>query len=337
MSHQLKDLFAVWQQNLGKAWALATIYEVQGHSYRKPGSMVLIAEDGQQLGFLSGGCLEKDIRINAKKCIDLNCVIYKRYDGSDDYDISFQLGCGGTVDIAFQPLTNANQFLDLNSLNSALQRRVSGYYFLELPPAGETGTAYFEEHYFLDDRSKTVRLDSKNYLKIPIKPEPHLMIAGGGPDAKPVLDLAKQLGWLVSIWDSRPAFARPDEFSSADHLLHCSSSKVENFLGEDRVDAAIVMSHNLEMDAEMLKQLVNSDLEYVGLLGPKSRKLEVLKLANLDERKFDFVFSAPAGLDIGGELPESIALSIISECHQVLCRDQDTSSRLSYLKMIQGR
>ena len=78
-------------------------------------------------------------------------------------------------------------------------------------------------------------------------------------------------------------------------------------------NAAIVMTHNLAMDACAIKQLYNSKLNYLALLGPISRKNKVLSLAKLTDEMFTVPLSSPAGLDI-----ETIALSILAECQSVL-------------------
>ena len=59
-------------------------------------------------------------------------------------------------------------------------------------------------------------------------------------------------------------------------------------------------------------------LRYLGLLGPTNRLEEVMKSAGLRRSDLPVKLSGPAGLYLGGDLPESIALSIIAECHAAL-------------------
>ena len=70
-----------------------------------------------------------------------------------------------------------------------------------------------------------------------------------------------------------------------------------------------------------LKALSTSKLQYLALLGPENRRHQVITQAKISkEESLLFKFAGPSGLDIGGTLPESIALSILSECHAVLYR-----------------
>ncbi|MCH1603124.1 MAG: XdhC family protein, partial [Luminiphilus sp.] len=68
MTMQLAAMLSRWApQRDAEEWILGTVYKTEGSSYRKPGAMSLISSGGDQLGLLSGGCLEADIRLNARK------------------------------------------------------------------------------------------------------------------------------------------------------------------------------------------------------------------------------------------------------------------------------
>jgi xanthine dehydrogenase accessory factor len=78
------------------------------------------------------------------------------------------------------------------------------------------------------------------------------------------------------------------------------------------------MTHNISLDAKALSALADSSIKYMALLGPTHRKHQVIAQASLNTSLTNFPIASPAGLSIGGELPESIALSILSECHAYL-------------------
>jgi len=152
----------------------------------------------------------------------------------------------------------------------------------------------------------------------PLSPPPHLLLIGAGVDAQPLVAMAKTLGWTVTLWDSRPANGRREYFLSADHILREPLDQLmHNKLATDW-DAAVVMSHNLQIDADAIKVLQHSPIQYLALLGPASRRRQVLALAQLDKRELSIPIAGPAGLNLGAELPEGIALSILAECHALL-------------------
>ncbi|MFC6672815.1 XdhC family protein [Marinobacterium aestuariivivens] len=163
-----------------------------------------------------------------------------------------------------------------------------------------------------------IREGDQQWLKTAIIPPPHLLLIGGGLDARPLVAMAHELGWQTSLWDPRPANARREHFMQAGLILDETVEALATYSQEQPVDAAVLMTHNIPLDAAALKSLQRAPLRYLALLGPASRRARVLEEAGLSEKTLDLPLAGPAGLDIGGELPESIALSILSECHAVL-------------------
>jgi xanthine dehydrogenase accessory factor len=128
-----------------------------------------------------------------------------------------------------------------------------------------------------------------------IEPAIRLLIFGEGPDSVPLRAFAEVLGWDVIEIDQ-----------PADLPSHVDSRT-----------AAIVKSHNYGRDFAALCQLLKLDLPYVGLLGPRKRRDQLLN-AVLDEGiAIDAEVFAPAGLDLGAETPEELALALIAEIQVV--------------------
>ncbi|WP_232314541.1 XdhC family protein [Grimontia marina] len=158
----------------------------------------------------------------------------------------------------------------------------------------------------------------QRWLKTFIQPPTHLLVCGGGFDARPIVSLAHQLGWRVSLWDPRPSNARRDYFQSAHHILRDEACTLGHFCNEKNVDAAVVMTHSISLDASVLKSLTDTRLRYLALLGPTHRKEDVLQTAELQESQLPCKLAGPAGLQLGAALPEGIGLSILSECMAAL-------------------
>jgi xanthine dehydrogenase accessory factor len=96
--------------------------------------------------------------------------------------------------------------------------------------------------------------------------------------------------------------------------VHSRPRALAEQVAVDQFDGALVMSHHLENDAEYLRRLAAQPPRYLGLLGPAARKERLREMANCPS----LTIHGPAGLDIGSELPASIALSIAAEMHAVL-------------------
>jgi len=319
MSNQLTALLDAWQKGRNETdWVLGTVYKTVGSAYRKAGAMMLINGFGQQFGLLSGGCLEADIIRNARKVMQTRQTLLLEYDGSDEDDWSFQLGigCGGKIYIMLQPLGREND-LGLGEMTAALDSRNSGFYHQQIGNA----TAYFEIRDSAGSGRSIIdhRADGA-WLVTPVNPPPHLLVVGAGIDARPLVNIGAELGWLITLVDPRPSNARAAYFPGANRIMIQLDENLSQYIHTERVNAAVIMSHNLDIDADGLRSCQGTGLEYVALLGPRHRYQQVLERAGLVEQQLTCPVSAPAGLDIGGQLPESIALSILAECHAVLNR-----------------
>ncbi|HEY0158015.1 MAG TPA: XdhC family protein [Thermoanaerobaculia bacterium] len=138
----------------------------------------------------------------------------------------------------------------------------------------------------------TVLPDGETMLEL-IRPRRALVVFGGGADVEPVVRLAEQIGWRADVVTTR----EPVDLTE--------------------YDAAVVMTHNFQRDAELLPRLVQSQLAYIGLLGPKSRGEELFAETGVPR---DARVHSPIGLDLGSETPDEIALSIVAEIQAVLNR-----------------
>lgn len=311
MSHHLRDVLKTWYPLRDSSqWLLATVIGTRGSSYRKPGAMMMFNDQGEQLGVVSGGCLESDILHQARRCWENQQSRIVVYDMQEEGDIAWRLGigCGGEVTLLLQPVLADNNYLYLpevlNVLNSSRPLQYSQYTggsdsIASLQCATDSGPQWFTHTLY---------------------PPKSLAILGGGVDAQPVEGIARTLGWTVHVCDPRARYARQADFPGCD-VHHDTPTQLISTPWFSHVDAAIVMHHHVELDATALKAIAEirpGALTYLALLGPMHRSEKVLNEAQITESDLPLVLHAPAGLAIGGELPESIALSMLAQAHAVL-------------------
>jgi xanthine/CO dehydrogenase XdhC/CoxF family maturation factor len=156
--------------------------------------------------------------------------------------------------------------------------------------------------------------NGEQVLWLAVAPPPSLVLCGGGPDAIPVAELARFLGWQVIVFDHRAGYARADRFARGVRVLQQRPAPLAQLLGKERVAAAVIMSHHLETDQAWLKVLADAMPAYVGLLGPAPRREKLLNdLSPAQRVALTPRLHAPVGLDLGGRTPEEIALAIVAQ------------------------
>jgi xanthine/CO dehydrogenase XdhC/CoxF family maturation factor len=160
-------------------------------------------------------------------------------------------------------------------------------------------------------------------------PPPRLLILGAGLDALPVLRLAVELGWRVTVQDHRPAYIERGDFSAAERVSCVPADRVADELPLDRYDAVIVMSHHLATDRKYLTLLARTRISYIGLLGPPDRRSRLMEDLGENAARLEYRLHGPAGFDIGADGPASIALSILAEVHAELRTKARSEQRVS--------
>ncbi|KAF2327902.1 XdhC family protein [Flavobacterium ginsenosidimutans] len=346
----------------GKKTALATVVKVEGSSYRQPGARMLVTEDGELTGAISGGCLEGDALRKALLSIHQkqNKLVTYNTNNEDDAEVGLQLGCNGIVHILFEYIdeeVSNNPIQLLQQLELERKEAVIVTVFSLKRNAFQIGTTLFfrKDSPVLNHNNEALSLisDVKEVLKTKtsvvkklqeendnealieyIKPSISLVIAGAGNDIQPLVKMASILGWKITIGEGRATHATKKRFPKANEVLVVKPEQfLENIVIDDQTYFAL-MTHNYKYDLAVLKALLKTDFHYVGILGPKSkfnRMLDDLLIEGIrvSEEQMKRIHT-PIGLDIGAETSEEIALSIVSEIKAVASERIGTS--LKYKK-----
>jgi xanthine dehydrogenase accessory factor len=316
---------------------VATVISATGSTYRKPGARMLVEGDGRITGLLSGGCFEQDLREHAAKVLSNGIARTVTYDMRTDNDLLFGIGsgCEGCMGILLEPshsgATSASAILEARSMSHKGQA-VALATIYDAPDA-ELGTRLWHTHLqsqmgeplasacarAIDERQSqpiawTDAVYSREAWIQAVMPPPAVLICGAGPDTEPLVAGLRALRYPVTVVDHRPSYAKAERFPGATVItgpVGLLSSSVEL----NRFFAAVVMSHHLESDASYLQALSSTDVEYIGLLGPKARRDRLLAEIGNAAVGIEARLRAPIGLDIGATTPEGIALAILAEIH----------------------
>jgi xanthine dehydrogenase accessory factor len=337
---ELADILAAFDAlcAAGRPAALATVVGVEGSAYRRPGARMLVAADGRTWGGVSGGCLERDVARRARGVIETGRPVRCRYDTADDGAIApgAATGCGGAVELFVQPVSR-NQPGPLPHFAHAVRdRRPVTLCTLVHPAPSATaaaGDCVVGGDASLDApaafvlppvppgfaRPRLVRSDVGEVFVERLLPPQALVVFGAGPDAVPLVAMAKLLGWHVTVVGSRPATGLAERFAGVDALHVTGSDEPTAGVPVPPDAAVVVMTHNVARDGAILAGL-RGPVRYLGLLGPRHRTRKLL--ADLPDGRVRGVepdrFHWPVGLDVGAETPEQIALSVVAEVQAAL-------------------
>jgi xanthine dehydrogenase accessory factor len=347
----------------GKQSALATVVLVEGSSYRRAGARMLITDDGLLTGAISGGCLEGDALRKARLVMAQHKPMLVTYDTTDDDDAKFGvgLGCNGIIHILIEPIFSAEPDNPIAIFNRFLGKRepvvLITAFSLHNKQAAQPGTCLLLtmdkqiRGVFPDDDIKSTLLADAEFVLMNgnsvtktyiyaneltcfielIQPAVSLIIFGAGNDAIPLVQFAAVLGWHITLIDGRPNYAVRGRFPLAKNIIVAKPEQAMSHISPDEHTVIILMTHNYNYDQAILRQLLPLKLPYVAALGPKKRlhrMLDELRDEGLqitgEELKSIF---GPAGLDIGSENSDEIALSVIAEMLAVLKKRTGSSLR----------
>jgi len=340
------DTFEQWKTD-EQPLVLVTVYATEGSTYSKTGHRILIAGNGDYQGLVSGGCLEGDLAEHARGVLETGNSRTVTYDLRDEADEiwGMRIGCNGVIKVLLQRLaadtgyepfqTIAERHLHqqlaicatiIESENPDLPRGASlidwekDYSASQIPDA--LLNSLREQCAARISASAPELVEEEigsgqcTILYAPIPLIPRLLVLGAGPDAVPLVNMAIEIGWQVTVADHRAAYLEEPAFRHAHEIACIDPKQLDKTKNLDDFSAVVVMSHHLETDRTYLNQLAGSNLAYIGVLGPKARRDRLISELDQDKQQLAERLKGPVGLGIGADSPESIALSILAEIHQ---------------------
>jgi xanthine dehydrogenase accessory factor len=271
---------------------------------RPVGSKLVVSENGELLGSVSGGCVESDVAVQAAEVIADGAPRLLTYGIDDDQAWSVGLPCGGEIDVFIERFEGELPDPDepaivLTVLDGARtgERRI-------VPPEGvEPGP------------SRVLELDGETVFAEVLGPPLRLVVVGATDTAEELCRAGKALGWRTAVADPRPALVTRERLPSPDELVTAWPAEALERLAPGADTAVVVLTHEERLDVPALTAALQSDAFYVGAIGSRrtqERRRERLREAGLGEAELDRV-AGPAGLDLGAHSPAETAVSILAE------------------------
>ncbi|MBP8294856.1 MAG: XdhC family protein [Burkholderiales bacterium] len=291
-----------WRRD-GHRVTLGTVVRTWGSAPRPVGAMVVIRDDGQIIGSVSGGCVEDDL---VEKVVG-GKIAHDRpelatYGVKTEDAQRWGLPCGGTLQLVFEPVTAASRLVELHDMIARHELAVR-----ELDLA--TGQATLRS----GNREDTLLFDGK-VLRTVHGPRYRLLLIGAGQVSQYLATMAQSLGYQVTVCDPREEYAGGFDVAGVDFTREMPDDAVVamNF---DTHTACVALTHDPKLDDLALMEALKSPAFYVGALGSRAnndkrrRRLEEFDLSAGEIARLH----GPVGLYLGSKTPPEIAVSVLAE------------------------
>jgi xanthine/CO dehydrogenase XdhC/CoxF family maturation factor len=321
MTHEIQSLFQTlksWQE-LGKKAVFISVVALEGSSYRRPGVCMIMSQDGEMVGAVSGGCVETEIERQAQRVFQTGKAKVIVYDGR------FRIGCEGILHILIEPVFISDELFAVfeKQVEKRQSFKMESWFYREVGEYNDVGTMVVlnGKKYSLNAEFKSDQIAHQECFAHELAPLFQLFIFGAEHDAVQLCQSAKLLGWKVTV------VASPDEAKSCDYFPGASSLIAPTFdtIDTSEIDeqtAVVLMTHSFNKDVQYLMALKNANPAYLGLLGSNNRRERVLSmlLDYMPDISTDFLeqIHGPAGISIGAESASEIAVSILAEILSVI-------------------
>ncbi|HEY3749687.1 MAG TPA: XdhC family protein [Pseudonocardiaceae bacterium] len=334
---------AAWRA-AGTRFAVATVVRTWSSAPRQPGASMAVAENGEVVGSVSGGCVEGAVYELASEVLRSGRPALVTYGVSQDDAFEVGLTCGGVVEILVQPGDDAH-YPELSDILSgitggapiAVAQVIAGRDTMSdrlvvtphdaagslgdarldksvtdqvrgMLGSGTTGVIHVGEHGEQLHDELTVFVES-------FAPPPRMIVFGAIDFASAVARIGKFLGYHVTVCDARPTFATAKRFPNIDELVVMWPHKYLDQTTVDERTVICVLTHDPKFDVPILERALYLPARYIGAMGSRRThqdRLERLRAAGVTESAIARL-SSPIGLDLGARTPEETAVAIAAE------------------------
>lgn len=315
MTHEFKKIVeeALLAKKNGVKSVLASVVALDGSSYRRPGVRMLILENGNMVGAVSGGCVEKEILLQSQSVFKTGESKIMTYDGR------YRLGCEGILYVLLEYFNPDEVFFTefSNCLKSRNTFELFSYYIKrEGIFSGIGSNVKINDTVFSISGNNQKEESTLSVFKQSMTPCFKLVIIGAEHDAVQLCQLAAIMGWEVVIIAGSKEYKTIKNFYGATEFYSVTPENFETN-GIDNQTAVVLMTHSFAIDLRYLVTLKGTNPSYIGILGPTKRRDDLLSqfleyCPDIEDALLDCIHG-PAGIDIGSETPQEIAVSIIAE------------------------
>ena len=286
-------------QTNGQGVALCIVTGTEGGSVRAPGAMMAVSESGEMGGYMSNGCVDADLALQAQKAIVDGDIRHIRYGANSPFK-DIRLPCGGGIEIMIVPRPNMRS---VQAAIDALERRSPSTLHIsrngDMSLSGDLQPARWAGHAF----------------QAPLRPTLRLRIAGQGMEVLALADMARAAHCDITLESADPLCL---DYARQNHLPYQklkTAEAIEMGIKDDPFTAFVILFHDHDWDGPLLKQALAGPAFYIGAMGSRAahvKRCERLTDMGVSAREIAKIH-APIGLIPASRDASVLAVSIMAE------------------------
>jgi len=287
----------------GHRVTFGTIVRTWGSAPRPVGALVVIRDDGQVVGSVSGGCVEDDLidKVREGKVAKDRPQLIT-YGVTNEDATRWGLPCGGTLELVMEPVSEKSalgELLETISRQQLVRRR------LEM----DSGRVTLQAGSWQD----ALEFDGK-VLTTVHGPRWRLVLIGAGQLTRYLAEMAHMLDYHVLVVEPREEYAGGWDVAG----VPLDRGMPDDVIAQANLDghsAVVALTHDPKLDDLALMEALKSPAFYVGAIGSKKNndaRRQRLKEFDLAEAEIARL-RGPVGLYIGSKTPPEIAVAILAE------------------------
>ena len=330
----MKDLLKNIQNWIAKdkKFAIATVIKTWGSAPRPVGSVMLVSEDMEMAGSVSGGCVEGAVVKSSISLLEKGEGEQLSYGVTDEEAWGVGLSCGGKIQVFVEPFFGFNETEKQvwEKLEACLEnnegcvlmtqlKNGKGSHTLILPNGNVIGDEKLKDEglrVFNERKNQVVEINEESYFAQVFPRKSQMLIIGAAHITVDLVQLAKMYDFETIVIDPRGIFSNKTQFNTPPDIIF--EKYPSEVLGNYKLDAysyAVILSHDPKIDDNALEILLPSEIGYIGALGSRrthEKRVNRLLQKGFSEKEIEKIH-APIGVDINAKSPKEIALSIMGE------------------------
>ena len=307
----------------GEDLVLVTVIASSGATPRGAGARMLVNRAGRICGTIGGGAVEYRSQQIAAKVLEEKTSLGHDFTLTKDDVQNLGMICGGACNVFFHylPAGDAHTLTLCEKAAAEFRKGTDLWLLTDVGAAGKMGLYTPGSGFWGIDVPENLTLSRHperigNIFAEQINSSGRVYVFGGGHVAQELVPVLSHVGFRCVVMDDRAEFTKLDLFPGAEKVICGDLRNISDYMTIGSEDYVCVMTRGHAYDTVVQAQVLRCRPTYCGVIGSAFKAAGVRKTLKeeygLLDDELDLV-TTPIGLNIKGETPAEIAISIAAQ------------------------